>query len=102
MGSGIEFGKLKRATSVAQSGSTPFEARALILGQFFANFSDEAEWTDFFAHNNLGLPLAFAVTEEIVAHTPTLEVMVNETWALFMEELGITDTGFNSIQDLMS
>ena len=102
MGSGIEFGKLKRAASTSGSSSTPFEARALILGQFFVNFSDEDDWADFSAHNNLGLPLAFAYTEGIVGHTSRLEATVNETWNLFLQELGITDTGFETIQDLMS
>ena len=52
-------------------------------------------------YNDLGLPLAFAFTEGIINHTPTLEQYINETWALFIEGLDVEDTGFEDIADLL-
>jgi hypothetical protein len=81
--------------------TTTFENRALILGQLWINFKAEDEWADFFVYNDLGLPLAFAFAEGIINHTTTLEQYINETWDLFIEGLGIQDTGFDSINELL-
>jgi hypothetical protein len=81
--------------------TTTFDNRALILGQLWINFKAEDEWMDFFVYNDLGLPLAFAYAEGVINHTPTLEQYINETWDLFIEGLGIQDTGFDSIDELM-
>jgi hypothetical protein len=81
--------------------TTDFDRRALILGQLWINFKAEDEWMDFFVYNDLGLPLAFAFAEGIINHTPTLEQYINETWDLFIEGLGVEDTGFDSIDELM-
>ena len=81
--------------------TTTFDNKALILGQLWINYKSEDEWVDFFIYNDLGLPLAFAFAEGIINHTPTLEQYVNETFALFLEGLGIEDKGFEDIQDLL-
>ena len=81
--------------------TTTFDNRALILGQLWINFKGEDEWMDFFVYNDLGLPLAFAFAEGIVNHTPTLEQYINETWDLFIEGLGVQDTGFDTIEELL-
>jgi hypothetical protein len=81
--------------------ATTFDKKSLILGQLWVNFIAEGEWIDFFIYNDLGLPLAFAFAEGIIKHTPTVEQYINETWKSFIEELGITDTGFESIEELL-
>jgi hypothetical protein len=81
--------------------TTTFHNKALILGQLWINYKAEDEWIDFFIYNDLGLPLAFAFAEGIINHTPTLEQYINETWDLFIEGLGVQDTGFDSIEELL-
>lgn len=80
---------------------TTFENRALILGQLWLNYKADDELSDFFEYNDLGLPLAFAFAEGIINHTPTLEQYINESWHLLIEGLGLEDTGFEDITDLM-
>lgn len=58
------------------------------------------EMADFFAYNDLGIPLAFAFAEGIINHTPTLEQYVNESFDLLLEALNIEDAGFDDLQDL--
>jgi hypothetical protein len=82
--------------------ATTFENKASILGQLWVNFKEEDEWLDFFTYNDLGLPLAFAFAEGIITHTPTLEQYINETWDLFIEGVGVQDTGFDSLDELVS
>lgn len=81
--------------------TTTFESKSLILGQLWINFKTDDEWMDFMVYNDLGLPLAFAFAEGIINHTPTLEQYINETWDLFIEALGVQDTGFDSIDELI-
>jgi hypothetical protein len=79
---------------------TDFESQALILGQLWANFKGDEDWSDFFDYNDVGLPLAFAYAEEIITHTPELERYINETWNLFIHGLGMEDTGFSRLEDI--
>jgi len=80
---------------------TPFETRALILGQLWLNYKTDDELSDFFEYNDLGLPLAFAFAEGIINSTPTLEQYINESWALLIEALGLVDTGFEDLSDIL-
>jgi hypothetical protein len=81
--------------------STTFENKALILGQLWIRNEEEEEWADFFKYNNLGLPLAFALAEEIINHSESLEKYVNETWKLLLASMNIEDTGFEDFEELI-
>jgi hypothetical protein len=80
--------------------TTTFDNKARILGQLWIDYKDEDDFADFFAYNDLGLPLAFAFAEGIVNHTPTLEQYINETWDLLIEGMELEDTGFEDIQEM--
>jgi hypothetical protein len=80
---------------------TTFENKAFILGQLWVQFKGEEEFEDFFEYNDLGLPLAFAVSDGMIKHTPELEQCINETWKLFIQGLDVEDTGFESLDDLL-
>jgi hypothetical protein len=81
--------------------STPFETRALILGQLWLNYKSDDELSDFFEYNDLGLPLGFAYAEGIINHTPTLEKYINESFDLLLMGLEIEDIGFKDIVELL-
>jgi hypothetical protein len=79
---------------------TTFDSKALILGQVWMHHKDADQLADFFKYNDLGIPLAFALAEGIVNHTPTLEQYINETWDLFLEALNIEDQGFYNLPEV--
>lgn len=81
--------------------TTTFDNKALILGQLWLYYKGDDEWSDFFAYNDLGLPLSFAYSEGIVNHTTTLEKYINETWDLFIEGVNVEDVGFETISDIL-
>ena len=56
---------------------------------------------DFIEYNDLGLPLAFAIAENIVEVTPVAEQYVNETWDLFLAGLEIEDLGFDTLDQML-
>ena len=72
----------------------------MIVGQVWGQHKDDEELADFFAYNDVGVPLAFAFAEGIVNHTPTLEKYINETFDLFIASLEIKDTGFTNLEDV--
>ena len=82
--------------------TTPFEDKTSILADLWLNFRDDTQFVDFIEYNDLGLPLAYAISEGIVDTTDLATNFVNETFDLLLAGLGVDDTGFESLDDVMS
>ena len=82
--------------------TTTFSNKALILADLWLNYRDDEEFRDFVEYNDLGLPLAYAIANNIVKETPTAEKFVGETFDLLLSGLGLEDTGFELLDDLLS
>jgi hypothetical protein len=65
------------------------------------DYKGDDKFADFIQYNDLGLPLAYAISGGIVESTPIAEGFVNETFDIFLEGLGIDDTGFETLDDIM-
>jgi hypothetical protein len=82
--------------------TTTFENKIAILADVWLNYRYDTEFVDFIEYNDLGLPLAYAINEGIVDTTDLATNFVNETFDLLLAGLGIDDTGFDNLDDLMS
>ncbi len=82
--------------------TTSFENKTLILSDLWLNYRNDEDFVDFVSYNDLGLPLAYAISEGIVDSTETASNFINETFDLLLAGIGIDDTGFDSLDDLMS
>jgi hypothetical protein len=51
-------------------------------------------------HNDIGLPLAFAVAEELVLPSDVAMDLINQTFDMFLSSLGASDEGYSSLDDL--
>jgi hypothetical protein len=60
------------------------------------------EWEEFFRYNDLGLPLAYGSGEEILSLSDFGIHLVNETFDLLLEVLGLEDTGWETIEDILN
>lgn len=80
---------------------TTFENKCGILGKLWLDYRQEEEFQDFIEYNDLGLPLAYMLSEEIVKATKIAETYVAETWDLFLGSLDIADTGFQSLDEIL-
>jgi hypothetical protein len=49
----------------------------------------------------MGLPLAYALSEGIVKGTEMSDKFVDETFDLLLAGIGIEDTGFESLDDVL-
>jgi hypothetical protein len=81
---------------------TKFSDRCLILGELWLEHRDEEEFEDLFAYNDLGLPLAYAISEGVVLSTKAAKTLIDETWELFLGHLGIEeDAGFYNLDEVL-
>jgi hypothetical protein len=71
---------------------TTLETRTLTLAQLWLQYRTTEQFADFFDYNDIGLPLAYAVANQIVEPLPIAIKMIDETWLLFLEMLGLEDT----------
>jgi hypothetical protein len=80
---------------------TTFENKCEILADIWLNYRDDAEFTDFIEYNDLGLPLAYAISSGIVESTDRAKSFIEETFELLLAGLEIEDTGFEDLEEVL-
>jgi hypothetical protein len=82
------------------SGNT-FENKITILAELWMNYRDDEDLEDFVEYNDLGLPLAYFLMNEIVLPTSQSELYINETYDLFIASLQVADKEWESLDELL-
>ena len=82
--------------------TTTIENQVLILSDLWLNYRYDEEFVDFIQYNDLGLPLAYAISEGIVKLTETAQGFIEETFSLLLAGVGVEDTGFETLDDVLS
>jgi hypothetical protein len=82
--------------------NTPYSSKCDILGRLWIDFRDDEQFVDFIEYNDLGLPMSYFISEGIVQSTPLAEGYINETFDLFLAALNITDTGFTTLEEVLT
>ncbi len=80
---------------------TTFDKRCEILADLWLNYRDDVNFSDFIEYNDLGLPLAYAISTNIVEKTDKAISFINEAWDLLLTGLQQEDTGFESLSQLL-
>ncbi len=81
---------------------TTYSDKVDILADLWLNYKADAEFEDFIEYNDLGLPLAYLISNEIVKSTDTAQKFIEETFDLLLAGLEIEDTGFETLDDLLA
>jgi len=81
--------------------ATEFLNKCDILAELWLDYRGEADFKDFIEYNDLGLPLAFAISQEIIEKSPRAEVYIEEAFELLLAALDIQDEGFDTLDDLL-
>jgi hypothetical protein len=81
---------------------TDFSNRAEILAELWMEFRDDEELQDFIEYNDLGLPLAYLVTNKFCEVSALGIAYINETFDLFLTSLELEDTGFETLDDIFA
>ena len=82
--------------------TTTYEDKCAILSDVWLNYRNDTQFVDFIEYNDMGLPLAYAISEGIVDSTDIASGFINETFDLLLAGLGVEDTGFDSLDSVMS
>lgn len=80
---------------------TPFKNRVAILAQLWVDFRADPNFEDFFEYNDLGLPLAYALDNDIVVANERTHAFIDETFELLLAGLEVDDTGFEELTDVL-
>lgn len=86
---------------MTENTSTTYSDKVAILADLWLNYRQDEEFQDFVEYNDIGLPLAYVLANEIVKSTDLAEKFVSETFDLLLAGLEIEDTGFETLDDLL-
>jgi hypothetical protein len=82
--------------------TTPFSNKCQILGELWLRYRDEPEFEDFLEYNDLGLPIAYAIANNIVKSTEMAEKFVDESFDLLLASLQVEDEDWDNLDELLS
>ena len=80
---------------------TKFKAKCSILAEIWIDYRDDEEFKDFIEYNDLGMPLAYAISTGIVEKTEQAKKFINETFDLLLAGLDVEDTGFTEVSQIL-
>ena len=78
-------------------------SKAEILVQFTQDSFNDEVYEDFFDYNDLGIPMAIAIIQDLVILTDAGELLLNETWKEMCDLFGADPDGeYESVDDVTS
>jgi hypothetical protein len=78
-----------------------FDNKVSILAELWMNYRDDKQLEDFIEYNDLGLPMAYFLMNELVLPTKQSEIYINETYDLLLASLGVDDVDYESLDELL-
>ena len=87
---------------MSDTATTPYSNKCEILAELWLNYRNDEDFQDFTEYNDLGLPLAYAIANDIVKSTEMAQRFVEETFDLLLAGMNLEDTGFDTIDDILS
>jgi hypothetical protein len=63
-------------------------------------YRNDENFEEFIKYNDLGLPLAYIIANDIAKATETSERFVGETFNLLLSSLEVEDKGFDNLDDI--
>ena len=81
---------------------TTYLTKCDILAELWIEQRQTPQFQEFFQYNDLGLPLAYAVSVQIVESTPLVENFIEDTFDMLLTVLSIEDIGFESLSDVLA
>jgi hypothetical protein len=78
-----------------------FQNKVTILAELWMNYRDDEQLKDFIEYNDLGLPMAYFLMNELVLPTKQSEIYINETYDLLLASLEVDDVDYESLDELL-
>ena len=87
----------------SDSTNTDFSKKCEILDELWMNYRGEQAFETYMEYNDLALPLAFAINEDIIESSKVAEGYINEAWMFLCEMLNVDpNLYYESLDHLMS
>jgi hypothetical protein len=77
-----------------------FDNKVSILSELWMNYRDDEGFKDFVEYNDLGLPLAYIILNELADNNDNTVMYIDETYDLFVAALNIEDKEWESIDQM--
>lgn len=79
-----------------------FSRKCEILSELWFDYRSDEQFQDFIEYNDIGLPLAYCIANEIASPTAIAEKYIDETYDLLVEALGASsDKEYESLDDML-
>lgn len=72
-----------------------------ILAKVWLENRTDDRFDDFIEYNDLGLPLAYFISNGIVSMTPQAQDIIQETFDSLLTTLEVEDTGFDGLEGML-
>jgi hypothetical protein len=82
--------------------TTPFSNKCEVLGELWLKYRSEEEFEDFIEYNDLGLPIAYAIANDIVKPTDMARSFIEETFDLLLASLDLEDDNWENLDQMLS
>lgn len=79
---------------------TTFEAKCSILSEVWLDYRKDDQFQDFIEYNDIGLPLGFFISENLVKPSDLAKSMIEESFDLLLASLDREDEGFETLDDV--
>ena len=79
---------------------TSIETQREILAELWMDYRDDENFQDFINYADLGLPLAYAISNGVVKPTENADKFISEAFNLLIASMGLEDTGFETLDDI--
>jgi hypothetical protein len=87
---------------MSDTAPTSYLNQVSILSELWIGHKDDEQFSEFMEYNDLGLPLAYAVANEIVTSTEKVQILVEETFDSLLDGLGTEDEGFETLAEILA
>ena len=81
--------------------TTQLSSKVEILANIWLDHSSDYDFQEFVEYNDLGLPLAYAIDNNIVPATDSATGFILESFEMLLSMFDLEDTGFNSLDQIL-
>jgi hypothetical protein len=82
---------------------TSFQNKAKILAELWMTYREDDAFAEFVEYNDIGLPLAYFISTDLVDPSPKANIYIEESFDLLLASLGLDeDQEFETLNDMLS
>ena len=81
--------------------ASSYENRINVLADIWYNYRDDENMQQFIEYNDLGLPLAYLISTDIVSSTDRAAKYINDSYQLLLDVLEVDDVDYENFAQVL-